>query len=160
MDENLGCFHVLANVNSVAAGKGSSFQGLRGGSCLTLRNGLSEETHVLTKQGNCRAARSLRFYGNWVSFGAASGQSFWLSILLVPCASLSHREDFWEVGKMYGLFPPVGWHVPPPFSPSWILLVSFPLAAPPALLGPPVVRQLRQVIIMPGQGGWFRSTAP
>ena len=31
---------------------------------------------------------------------------------LVAWASLSHREDFWEVGKMYCLLPLVGWHVP------------------------------------------------
>ena len=30
--------------------KGDSFQGLKLGSCLTLGNELSEETHVLTKQ--------------------------------------------------------------------------------------------------------------
>ena len=30
--------------------KGDPFQGPRAGSCLTLRNELSEETHVLTKQ--------------------------------------------------------------------------------------------------------------
>ena len=30
--------------------KGDPFQGLKGGSCLTLGNELSEETHVLTKQ--------------------------------------------------------------------------------------------------------------
>ena len=30
--------------------KGEPFQGLKLGSCLTLRNELSEETHVLTKQ--------------------------------------------------------------------------------------------------------------
>ena len=32
--------------------KGDPFQGPRLGSCLTLRNELSKETHVLTKQGN------------------------------------------------------------------------------------------------------------
>ena len=32
------------------AGKGNPFQGPKLGSCLTLRNELSEETHVLTKQ--------------------------------------------------------------------------------------------------------------
>ena len=32
------------------AGKGTPFQGLRAGSCLTLGNELPEETHVLTKQ--------------------------------------------------------------------------------------------------------------
>ena len=69
--------------------EGDPFQGPRVGSCLTLGNELSEETHVLTKQetlwgrgawgrraaglGNpgellCHVARSLGFYGNWVSF--------------------------------------------------------------------------------------------
>ena len=31
--------------------KGDPFQGSNGGSCLTLGNELSEETHMLTKQG-------------------------------------------------------------------------------------------------------------
>ena len=61
------------------------------GSCLTLRNELSKETHVLIKQetsmgsgapgGNrggllCQVAHSLRFYGDGVSFQIFSGQSF------------------------------------------------------------------------------------
>ena len=37
-------------VNSLVAGRGTPFQGPRVGSCLTLRNELFEETHVLTKQ--------------------------------------------------------------------------------------------------------------
>ena len=34
----------------VCCRKGNPFQGLKLGSCLTLRNELSKETHVLTKQ--------------------------------------------------------------------------------------------------------------
>ena len=40
-----------AENNEIIAGRGTpSFQGQKLGSCLTLRNELSEETHVLTKQ--------------------------------------------------------------------------------------------------------------
>ena len=69
--------------------KGNLFQGLRVGSYLTFRNGLSEETHMLTKQESLlekdtqiqsRRAReprelapNLRFYGNGVSFWVVSG---------------------------------------------------------------------------------------
>ena len=35
---------------AICCRKRESFQGLKLGSCLTLRNELSEETHVLTKQ--------------------------------------------------------------------------------------------------------------
>ena len=52
------------------------------------------------------------------------------------------REGFWEV---------VG-HVVSPFDLSWTLLV------PCSLLGPPVIKQLMQIVTMvPGQGGWFAS---
>ena len=76
--------------------KGDPFQGPKLGSCLTLRNELSEETHVLTKQeilleraprwraggwGNpgellCHVAHSLGFYGDGISFWVVFGQSF------------------------------------------------------------------------------------
>ena len=66
------------------------------GSCLILRNELSEETHVLTKQeillerapgqraggeGNpeeqlCHVARNLGFYGDRISFRVVFSQSF------------------------------------------------------------------------------------
>ena len=74
--------------------KGDPFQGLTLGSCLTLGNELSKETHVLTKQEillrkgtqvessrvreprrNC-VAHSLRFYGDGISFQVVFGQSF------------------------------------------------------------------------------------
>ena len=63
------------------------------GSCLTLRNELSKETHILTKQEallgrgtwvesrrenpglQCCVAGNLGFYSNGVSFWVVSGQS-------------------------------------------------------------------------------------
>ena len=76
--------------------KGDPFQGLKMGSCLTLRKELSEETHVLTKQeillgkGTrvessrvreprkllCHVAHSLGFYGDGMRFWVVFGQSF------------------------------------------------------------------------------------
>ena len=75
--------------------KGDPFQGLKLGSCLTLRNELSEETYVLTKQeillgkgtrvesSRVRERRrtalpqlGLGFYGDGISFRAVFGQSF------------------------------------------------------------------------------------
>ena len=69
------------------------------------------------------------------------------------------HEGFWEVGRMY-----FGLASPPSFWPLPDLPVSFFFffaAALCSLLGPPVVRQLRQVIInFPGQGGQFWSMVP
>ena len=42
--------HTCWFIQSFCCRKGDPFQGLKLGSCLTLRNELSEETHVLTKQ--------------------------------------------------------------------------------------------------------------
>ena len=77
--------------------KGDHFQGLKLGSCLTLGNELSKETHVLTKQEillgkgaqvessrvkgtqeNCSVtwACSLGFYGGGSSFWVVFSQSF------------------------------------------------------------------------------------
>ena len=72
------------------------------------------------------------------------------SSLVVP-TSLSQdgfqREGFWEVGRIY-------WLLPSPFGPSWTLSCYFLEVVPPSLPGPPIVRQLRQgIIIMPGQSG-------
>ena len=47
--------------------KGDPFQGLKLGSCLTVRNELSEETHVLTKQ------EILPGKGTWVESSRARG---------------------------------------------------------------------------------------
>ena len=77
------------------------FQGLKVGSCLTLGNELSEETHVLTKQeillgkgtqvesSRVREPRSIALPSGsqswvlwrWVSFWVVFSQSFWLRVL-------------------------------------------------------------------------------
>ena len=81
---------------TICCRKRDPFQGPKLGSCLTLRNELSEETHVLTKQeillgkgtrvesSRVREprrtallmARSLGFYGDGISFRVVFGQSF------------------------------------------------------------------------------------
>ena len=58
------------------------------------------------------------------------------------------REGFWEVVR----------HVVSPFDLSQILLVGSGLLVPCSLPGPPVIKQLMQmVIIVSGQSGWFHS---
>ena len=58
------------------------------------------------------------------------------------------REGFWEV---------VG-QVVSPFDFSQTLLVGGGLFVPCSLPGPPVVKQLMQMVTtVPGQGGWFQS---
>ena len=58
------------------------------------------------------------------------------------------REGFWEV---------VG-HVVSPFDLSRTLPVGGGLLVPCSLAGPPVVKQLMQIVtLVPGQGGWFQS---
>ena len=81
--------------------KGDPFQGPKLGSYLTLRNELSKETHVLTKQGlllgkgawaESRRVREprrtavsyglqSRFYGDGMSFQVVFSRSFWLRVL-------------------------------------------------------------------------------
>ena len=58
------------------------------------------------------------------------------------------REGFWEVVR----------HVVSPFDLSRTLLVGGGLLVPCSLPGPPVLKQLMQMVTMaPGQGGWFQS---
>ena len=100
-DHLRGCHHGHGDCR-----KGDPFQGLRGGSWLLLRNELSKETHMLTKQETLlervessrvreprRTALSCspqsQFYGDGVSFQVVSGQSTDPWTLLVLCASLS-----------------------------------------------------------------------
>ena len=81
-------------VLSFCCRKGDPFQGPKLGSCLALRNELSEETYVLTKQetslGNVTEVESRRvreprraalpvahrFYGDGINFRVVFGQSF------------------------------------------------------------------------------------
>ena len=146
--------------------RGTPCQGPKLGSCLTLGNELSEETHVLTKReillgkgtrvgwGNpgeqlCLVACSLRFYGDGISFRVVFSQSFWLRVL--PGAALFSQDGcqrgFWEMVR----------HVASPFDLSWTLPVDG-LLVPFSLPRPPVVKQLMQMVTMvPGQGGRFQS---
>ena len=58
------------------------------------------------------------------------------------------REGFWEVDG----------HVVSPFDLSGTLLVGGGLLVPCSLAGPPVIKQLMQMVTMvPGQGGPFQS---
>ena len=58
------------------------------------------------------------------------------------------KEGFWEVVR----------HLVSPFDLSRILPVGGGLLVPCSLAGPPVVKQLMQMVTMvPGQGGWFQS---
>ena len=58
------------------------------------------------------------------------------------------REGFWEV---------VG-QVVSPFDLSRTLLVGGGVLVPCSLPGPPVVKQLMQMVtVVPGRGGWFQS---
>ena len=71
--------------------------------------------------------------------------------VLPGCARLVQsngcQRGFWEV---------VG-HVVSPFELSWTLPVGGGLLVLCSLLGPPVVKQLMQMVTMvPGQGGWFQ----
>ena len=155
--------------------KGGPFQGPELGSCLTLGNELSEETHVLTKQetllGKDARVESRRVRkprrtalpcGSWfrvsgfMVMGLVSGLSlanhFDSESFLVVCILFSQdgcqREGFWEVGRQ----------VVSPSDLSRTLLVGGGLLVPCSLPGPPVIKQLMQMATMvSGQGGWFQS---
>ena len=74
----------------------------------------------------------------WPIFGLTQGPSWWC---VHPSAKMHSGEE--DSGRLVGR----------PFGPCRILPVSFRAAALRSLLGPPVVRQLRQAVIsMPGQG--------
>ena len=124
--------------------KGDTFQGLRVGSCLTLRSELSKETHMLTKQ------ETLWGRGSWAESSRVreprrtAWPCTWLALLgfmvvgLVSWLFLANRSDsgsflvahsllsqdrfqwegFWEVGRTYGLASPLSFW---PFlnSPCW-----------------------------------------
>ena len=83
----------------------------------------------------------------WPLANHSNSESF-----LVEHALLSQdgyqREGFWEV---------VG-QVVSPLDLSQTLLVGGGLLVPCSLPGPPVVKQLMQMVtVVPGRGGWFQS---
>ena len=100
----------------------------------------------------CLMACSLGFYGDGISFQVVLSQSFWLGVLpggaALPSQDGCQREGFWEV---------VG-HPVSPFDLSWTLPVGGGLLVLCSLPGPPVVKQLMQMVtVVSGQGGRFQS---
>ena len=97
-------------------------------------------------------AHSLRFYGDGVNFRVVSADHSGSGSFLVAHTSLSQdgfqRGGFWEVGRTYGLVSA--------FDLFRILPVGGGLLVPCSLPGPPVIKQLMQMVtVVPGQGGWF-----
>ena len=97
-------------------------------------------------------ACSLGFYGDGISFRVVFSQSFRLGVLPGGARLFSQdgcqQEGFWEV---------VG-HVVSPFDLSRTLQVGGGLLVLCSLPGPPVVKQLMQMVTaVPGQGGRFQS---
>ena len=120
--------------------KGNPFQGPRVGSCVTLRNDLSEETYVLTKkdtvlrrgtQAEISRVRELRRTALWcglqscilwsgISFQLFFGQSFWIRGTGIAQPRWMPASRILGSGRTHGvsfwLFPNAS---------SWWLLISF-----------------------------------
>ena len=97
-------------------------------------------------------ACSLGFYGDGISFWVVLSHHSDSESFLVVHALFNQngcqREGFWEVVRQ----------VVSPFDISQTLLVGGGLLVPCSLPGPPVVKQLMQIVTMvPGQGGQFQS---
>ena len=95
---------------------------------------------------------SLWFYGDGISFWVVlanhSDSESFLVVYTLFSQDGCQREGFWEV---------VG-HVESLFDLSRTLLLGGGLLVPCSLPGPPVIKQLMQMVpIVPGQGGQFQS---
>ena len=162
---------MLNNPEHSVAGKGTPFQGPKLG---------SSNTRKWVVWGDTCADKARDFIGKGPPGGEQQGKgtqencsAMWLAVsgfmvmglvsgLSLPSHSDSEsflvvqalfsqdgcqREGFWEV---------VG-SVVSPFDLSWTLLVGGGLLVPCSLPGPPVVKQLMQMVtVVPGQGGWFQ----
>ena len=138
--------------------KGDPFQGLKVGSCLTLGNEWFKETHVLTKQeillgrgtwadsrnpGELSASRPV-FHGDGISFRVVFSQSF-TTFLVVPIGTIHQpRWMLMPARRILG----GGWIHSVTFDLSWTLLVGGGLLVPCSLAGPPVLKQLMQMVTM------------
>ena len=144
--------------------KGDPFQGPKRGSCLTLRKEMSEETHVLRKQEILlERARGWRAAGS----GNPGEQLCHVACMgfmvmgLVSRLSLAFYSDSESSLVVHALFSQEGcqreWFLEVvdltptlPVGGGLLVLCSLP--------GPPVVKQLMQIVTMvPGQGGQFQS---
>ena len=153
--------------------EGGLFQGPKLGSCLILGNELSEETHELSKQ-EILLGKGARAESSRVREPKANCSATWLTVSgfmvmgLVSRLSLANHSDsesfllvhalFSQDGCQRGGFWEVIGHVVFPFDLSRTLPVGGGLLVPCSLPGPPVVKQLMQMVTMvPGQGGQFQS---
>ena len=94
----------------------------------------------------CHMTRSLRFYGDGISFRIVFGQSSDPESFLVVHALLMRR-----------ILGVVG-HLVSPFDLSRTLPVGGGLLVPCSLPGPPIIKQRMQMVTMvPGQGRWLQS---
>ena len=108
-------------------------------------------------QGNpgeqlCHVAHSLRLCGNGIRFWVVCSKSFWFRVLPSSAGLVQPRwmpETRILRGDQTGVSP---------FDFSWTLLVDGGLLVLCSLPGPPIVKQLMQMVTMvPGQNGWFQS---
>ena len=152
--------------------EGGPLPGPETGLLSNTRKWIVEETHVLTKQeillGKGTRVESSRVREPRRTALSSDSQSRVMVMGLVSGLSLANhsdsvaflvvqalfsqdgcrREGFWEVVR----------HVVSPFDLSWTLLVGGGLLIPCSLPGPPVLKQLMQMVTMvPGQGGQFQS---
>ena len=100
-----------------------------------------------TQENCCVTSCSLGFYGDGISFRVVFSQSFWLTIL--PGGACLVQPRWMPERKILG----GGWTCGVSFWPFPNSLVSGGLLVPCSLPGPPVIKQLMQIVTMvPGQG--------
>ena len=141
-------------VQSRCGWKGNPYQGLRAGSCLTLRNELAKETHVLKKQETSLGRGSLG--GEQEGQGTQENSwATWLAVCsmvmgLVSGLSLANHSDSGSFLVAYALlsqdrlqqkgFLEGVRHMASPFVLSRTHPVGGGLLVPCSLPGPPVVK--------------------
>ena len=153
----------------------------KGGPLPGPETGLLSNTRKRIVQGDTCANRTRDFIGKghlggeqWGKGTQESSSTTWFAVLgfmvmgLVPGLSLadhSDSESFLVVQPLFiqdgcqreGFWEVIG-QVVSPFDPSWTLQVGGGFLVLCSLPGPPVVKQLMQMVTMvPGQGGRFQS---
>ena len=117
---------------------------------LTKQEALLEEGPG-AESNRVREPRRTALLSGFMVMGLLANHSDSESFLVVQALFSQHgcqTEGFWEVVR----------HVVSPFNLSQTLLVGGGLLVPCSLPGPPVVKQLMQMVTMvPGQGGQFQS---
>ena len=139
--------------------------------------GLLSNTQKWIVQGGTCADKAWDFIGKGHPGGEQQGKgtqensfAMWLIVSgfmemgLVSGLSLANHSDSESFLVVHALFSQDGWfwevvrHVVSPFDLSWTLLVDGGLLVPCSLPGPPVLKQLIQIVtVVPGRDGWFQS---